>query len=277
MPEIDLGSVVGPKGPQGATGPTGPEGKQGPQGQTGEAGKSAYQAARDGGSTGTEAEFNAIMAIIDKHAGRHKTGGADPLTAADVGALPRDGSAAMTGNLHISKTLPRMLIRNTTIGESGVPAGFLLEQSSKGVTYLCSCNDATDETAATGDYRGLLLHNANSAKSVRDAFQFHDVVDGKRTVHNVLHTGNKPSGEYPGTNSKTSQTILSDAIGNMVLICGNGKATIVTKDGGVCLNDGSVISASEVNFTNGTLTIASQNASINAILADGKKYQYTVV
>lgn len=89
MPEIDLGSVVGPQGPQGVPGPAG---AQGIQGEPGEAGKSAYQAARDGGYTGTEAEFNAIMAIINAHAGRHKTGGADPLAAADVGALGLIGS-----------------------------------------------------------------------------------------------------------------------------------------------------------------------------------------
>ena len=51
-------------------------------------GKSAHETAKDGGYTGTEAEFNAILAIIDKHASRHKAGGADPLTAADVGAAP---------------------------------------------------------------------------------------------------------------------------------------------------------------------------------------------
>ena len=124
MPEIDLGLVAGPQGPQGnpgpqgeagpqgpqglqgpqgpqgAVGPAGSQGIQGPQGATGEAGKSAYQAARDGGYTGTEAEFNAIMAIIEKHAGRHKSGGADPLTAADIGAapiIPVDGALSAQG------------------------------------------------------------------------------------------------------------------------------------------------------------------------------------
>lgn len=88
MPEIDLGLVVGPQGPQGemgpqgetgpqgpqgiqgpqgeqgAVGPTGAQGEQGPQGATGEAGKSAYQAAKDGGYTGTEEEFNAILSRV---------------------------------------------------------------------------------------------------------------------------------------------------------------------------------------------------------------------
>ena len=87
MPELNLGKVVGPQGPQGATGPTGAEGKQGPPGATGEAGKSAYQAAKDGGYTGTEAEFNAVIAVIDRHSRRHRMDGADPLTPMDIGAL----------------------------------------------------------------------------------------------------------------------------------------------------------------------------------------------
>ena len=64
MPELNLGKVVGPQGPQGATGATGAQGKQGVQGVPGEAGKSAYQAAKDGGYTGTEAEFNAILSRV---------------------------------------------------------------------------------------------------------------------------------------------------------------------------------------------------------------------
>lgn len=88
MPELNLGKVVGPQGPQGAVGPAGAQGIQGPQGVPGEAGKSAYQAAKDGGYTGTEAEFNAIMSIIEKHAGRHKKGGADEITPNMIGAAP---------------------------------------------------------------------------------------------------------------------------------------------------------------------------------------------
>lgn len=93
MPIMKLGKVTGAQGPQGVPGVAGAQGIQGIQGPAGEAGKSAYQAARDGGYTGTEAEFNAILAIIEKHAGRHKVGGADPLTAADVGAVAKPNDA----------------------------------------------------------------------------------------------------------------------------------------------------------------------------------------
>lgn len=109
MPELNLGKVVGPQGPQGETGPAGAQGIQGPQGATGEAGKSAYQAAREGGFTGTEAEFNSVMAVINAHAGRHKAGGADPLTAADVGAVP-SGVQYIPGTSADDLKIPRALV-----------------------------------------------------------------------------------------------------------------------------------------------------------------------
>ncbi|MGM9567973.1 MAG: hypothetical protein ACI3W6_07335 [Clostridia bacterium] len=52
----------GPKGDTGDTGPQGPKGDTGSPGATGAAGKSAYQAAAEAGYTGTEAEFNTILA-----------------------------------------------------------------------------------------------------------------------------------------------------------------------------------------------------------------------
>lgn len=59
---------AGPQGPQGEKGETGPAGPQGetgeagPEGAAGTAGKSAYQYAKDGGYTGTEAQFAAKLA-----------------------------------------------------------------------------------------------------------------------------------------------------------------------------------------------------------------------
>lgn len=58
---------VGPQGPKGDAGETGPQGPKGdigetgPQGNTGSTGKTAYQYAQDGGYTGTEAQFAALM------------------------------------------------------------------------------------------------------------------------------------------------------------------------------------------------------------------------
>ena len=78
----NIGSLQGPPGPQGPAGrdgtdgkdgspgadgkdgeqgPPGADGKQGPPGTAGADGKSAYQYAVDGGYTGTEAEFQALL------------------------------------------------------------------------------------------------------------------------------------------------------------------------------------------------------------------------
>lgn len=54
----------GEKGDSGAKGDTGSQGPTGPQGDPGAAGKSAYQAAKEGGYTGTEAAFNAALAQV---------------------------------------------------------------------------------------------------------------------------------------------------------------------------------------------------------------------
>lgn len=55
---------IGPAGPQGIQGITGEPGPAGAQGEMGEPGKSAYESAKEGGYTGTEAEFYADLAAI---------------------------------------------------------------------------------------------------------------------------------------------------------------------------------------------------------------------
>lgn len=57
----DTDTGVAAQGPQGETGPQGIQGPQGDTGKDGVDGKSAYQYAVDGGYTGTEAEFAALM------------------------------------------------------------------------------------------------------------------------------------------------------------------------------------------------------------------------
>ena len=65
--------ATGPEGPQGIQGPVGPQGEigpEGPQGATGPAGadgKSAFQAAVDGGYTGTETGLNNALAAVPDH------------------------------------------------------------------------------------------------------------------------------------------------------------------------------------------------------------------
>lgn len=74
---VNNGTIQGPAGPQGEQGPQGPQGEQGPQGvqgiqgetgakgDKGDTGTSAYEYAQTGGYAGTEANFNASLALAD--------------------------------------------------------------------------------------------------------------------------------------------------------------------------------------------------------------------
>lgn len=61
MPAVAAANVRGPQGPKGDTGDIGPQGATGPAGADGQ---SAYDAAKAGGYTDTEANFYADLAAI---------------------------------------------------------------------------------------------------------------------------------------------------------------------------------------------------------------------
>ena len=215
MPELNLGKVVGPQGPQGAAGPAGPEGKQGPQGATGEAGKSAYQAAKDGGYTGTEGEFNAILAIIERHAGRHKTGGADPLTAADVGAAPASNlklkiandlsHIGVTQSLTMSELLAALptdiwlMIANNTDNSlcvTDTPGKYgLLSVKRRYNTYTeVTWMNATGNTIASHDfYFGNVINNSWSGWKQFATTDYALPRDGSAAMTGILSINNSDS------------------------------------------------------------------------------------
>ena len=87
---VNVGALKGPKGDKGDTGDTGPQGPQGDKGETGAAGadgKSAYASAKDGGYTGTEAQFNTDLAAV--------SGKQAKITAS--GILKGDGAGNVSG------------------------------------------------------------------------------------------------------------------------------------------------------------------------------------
>lgn len=121
----------GPAGPQGIPGPAGAQGPQGPQGVKGDTGASpALNNTVTSTSTVQAATANAVKTAYDKavaaantaawagvtgkpasfapaaHKASHQTGGADALTAADVGAVPVvDGKAAYAGAADVAASL----------------------------------------------------------------------------------------------------------------------------------------------------------------------------
>lgn len=114
--QIDLGNVKGPPGP---TGPSGADGK------------SAYQAAVDGGYTGTEAQFNAQLNTMGspgyvpttrKVAGKALSADVT-LTATDVGAAPTE-SPVFTGSISMGRN------SDSDIGVASVAIGEECEATS---------------------------------------------------------------------------------------------------------------------------------------------------
>ena len=328
MTELNLGKVVGPQGPQGATGPAGAEGKQGPPGATGEAGKSAYQAARDGGYTGTEAEFNAIMAIVDKHAGRHKTGGADPLTAADVGAVAAEllqnkkltvlyGDHGVIHN-HYDDTVPLIpMVSNythyVTMDEAGkiktilsIPDGvdvIYYYVANKGVWYQIATTDYALPRDGSAEMTGPLkaphftLTNFGAPLEIGQFIDFHIIgsqsdYDARLHVAGngdlaideriILHTGNKPAGDYYGTGENDSYSI--PCVGNAILIWRdtvNGAFAFVSGVGGIGKTDNNEIIPikwAESGFGGGTLLRhAKENPTLNALINEANAHYRFVV
>lgn len=125
--ETGAKGATGPQGPQGIQGvqglqgDVGPEGPQGPAGVKGTDGKSAYQTAVEAGYSGTETAFNTALKEVPghignseihvtaeqktawngkaagKHASQHKTGGSDPITPGDIGAIASTAKGTADG------------------------------------------------------------------------------------------------------------------------------------------------------------------------------------
>ena len=98
----------GPKGEPGQDGAAGPKGDPGADGAPGADGKSAYEAAQDGGYTGTEAAFNAALAGVENKADKSVSAAA-ALTAAGwsdgVQTLAVSGvTASNNGSLRIAQS-----------------------------------------------------------------------------------------------------------------------------------------------------------------------------
>lgn len=173
-----------------------------------------------------EAAANAVKTANDaankaeNHASQHKTGGSDPLTAADVGAVPVTlkvngkelsddvtltaedvGAVAlsgdtMTGDLTVQKSYPGVRLVSTADGSNSIVMDAINQ------AMLQSRNAASD-----ANRRGLLVRNSAKSAGIAGALTLMDVVDGSYKYYDLLHTGNIEtmgvakiaSGTYTGT------------------------------------------------------------------------------
>jgi len=94
--------------------------------------------------------------------------------------------------------------------------------------------------------------------------------DKNKTSHELLHTGNKPTGTYTGNGSATERTISSGGIGHCIMIWNNQTqtSTILTPKGA------DEIPYTSARFQDGTIRLATTDASLNA---NGVTYYYQVL
>ena len=99
-------------------------------------------------------------------------------SAADVGALPIDGSGTMTGNLVMSKAgSPQIKLTNATTGR----ILYLLNSEATGAMYLYNQLDSNN-------YHILRVNPETDG--LKDALKLVRRVGGVTETHTVLHTGN---------------------------------------------------------------------------------------
>ena len=136
----------GPQGVQGVQGETGARGPAGPAGADGADGRSAYQQAVDGGYTGSESEFNAILA-------------SGPWLALSGGSMT--GDVAMGNHRLTGLPTPQVESEPATKGyadsiiSNGVPAGVIVLWSG------------SEDNIPTG---WTLCNGQNGAPDLRDRF-----------------------------------------------------------------------------------------------------------
>ena len=193
------------------------------------------------------------------------TGGTNAALSAEMGkvlaenTLPRDGSAAMTGQLHIDTTNTN---KGVIIGGNSLNAYFA-SIGADGPNYQ----------------RTMQIKNNDSYADAATALQYSVWTDGNPQEYLILHTGNKPSGYYTGNGDATERTIATGGIGNVCIVYGGAGIAIVTPNGAACgggdgpLTPGS-LPTSEIRFNNGVLTIKTAAGVVNG---SGGWYEYQVL
>ena len=90
-------------------------------------------------------------------------------------------------------------------------------------------------------------------------------------VHNILHTGNKPSGSYTGNG--TAQTVATGGIGHAVMIYSERGCCILSPGGGIGRNGTNILALSDM-MSDGSINIVSANSLVNE---NGIVYFYQVL
>lgn len=178
------------------------------------------------------------------------------------GSVPLDGSVAMSGDLVVEKSYPRLNLRNPKDGRS---LAFLEIDS-----YVEIGNNL-DST----NYRSLRIKPETYDAS--ESLYIYQMVNGSYKSYQIYGSHNKPSGSYTGNGSATSRTIPTGGIGNTCLVYASGVgAVLITAQGAFCLNGDNVsgLRWAYARFENGNIIIATTSDFVNK---NGTTYYYEVL
>ena len=191
------------------------------------------------------------------------------LTDTDT-ALMRDGSNAMTGTLK-------------SVGDN-VVAAIEKTRMMHGVECyirLGLYKDLADAYGAiiTKDTTNNGAEYGIGVSPITKKPMFLKLENGIFSNHNILHTGNKPSGYYTGNGSASREPIDTKGIGNVCIIYGGAGIAIVTANGAICGGgDGPAtprsLPTSAIRFNSGVLTIKTADSVVNG---NGGWYDYYVL
>lgn len=199
--------------------------------------------------------------------------GAVKLAAADVGALARDGSNTMTGELTLSKNGPTV-----TLVDVGGLRKLEIRKNSASVGTDFDYGSYIRDWSNDGRYAYLKMF----AASQKLLGGFLSSAGGTAKEYELLHTGNKPSGSYTGNGSATQRTIEIPCVGNAtaLLISRPGvsaHAWLVTPGGAFKLVGTEItgINWEILRFVNGVLYIG--NGTTMEANTSGNTYSYQVL
>lgn len=185
-------------------------------------------------------------------------------------ALPRDGSAAMTGNLTIQKSNSTIFLK----GADGASDCMLCSGGNR--LYFQSRNISGDDS----NRRMLQLVNSLSQTDVKNAIRLVDYVDGDYTSYTLLHTGNKPASTYTGNGSDTYwEWFVGVGInGKALLVSSVYASAIVTGHGAIVWAGGEVVVIPAYgvswNAERGVIGLATTSNYFNA---NGIEYSCSVI
>ena len=160
----------GPQGEQGIQGPEGPKGDTGSPGATGAAGKSAYQAAAEAGYTGTEAEFNTILAtaVPSSRKINNLPLTADVnITAAMLEAYTKsETDTLLNGKFGSADVIP---VANGGSGRSTLTSGYFLRGNGTSAVTLSSASSARSAMGLGSTTGALGIANGGTGATTANA------------------------------------------------------------------------------------------------------------